>query len=41
MDSKNKNHATVLTLDPSAAPEGDYFDSGTPDRAAENRYFPG
>ncbi len=38
---KAKNYSRILTLDPSTAPEGTYFDSGTPDRAAENRYFPG
>jgi len=30
----------VLSFDPSTVPEGDYFDSGTPDRDRENRYFP-
>ena len=38
---KSNNYTRILTLDPSTAPEGTYFDSGTPDRAAENRYFPG
>ena len=32
---------SVLTLEPAAAPEGDYFNSGTVDRDAEDRYFPG
>ena len=32
---------TILTLDPGPAPAGDYFDSGTPDRERENRWFPG
>jgi len=31
----------ILTLAPSLAPEGEYFDSGTPDRNREDRYFPG
>ena len=34
-------YKTILTLDPALAPEGDYFNSGTPDRERENRFFPG
>lgn len=29
----------VLSFDPGSAPKDDYFDSGTPDRDQENRYF--
>ena len=32
---------TIANLDPAVAPDGVYFNSGTPDRDLENRYFPG
>lgn len=34
-------YETILDLNPSQAPEGDYFNSGTPDRDRESRWFPG
>ena len=36
----NELYTSIATLDPSAAPEGIYFNSGTLDRERENRYFP-
>ena len=40
MSGRRIVYRKVLSLDPSTAPKGDYFDSGTPDRDRENRYFP-
>ena len=31
----------ILVLTPALAPEGGYFDSGTPERSREDRFFPG
>ena len=41
MTARQLPYETILTFDPSLAPEGDYFNSGTPDRDRENRFFPG
>ena len=41
MQTPTLAYESVLELDPSRAPEGDYFNSGTPDRAPENLFFPG
>ena len=34
-------YETILMLEPSLAPQGDYFNSGTPNRDRENQFFEG
>lgn len=41
MMTRKLPYETNLTLMPSLAPEGDYFNSGTPDRKREDRFFSG
>ena len=36
-----RKYSVLASLEPAAAPEGTYFNSGTPDREAEKRYFSG
>ena len=41
MTMRQLPYETILTLEPSLAPEGDYFNSGASNRDRENQFFPG